>query len=279
MKSFLSLTLLALAVWTIGQSGPTQKNPPRDLELKPKLKTFIPLDIPFKDDRGRHVKIGDYFGEKPVVLVLVWYKCPGICIMEMEDMARSFSKLKMSLGVDYQALCVSINPNETPALARVVRKQYTDLYGRPGGQAGWNFLIGEKVDIDRLANAIGYKYKYDKITGQYAHPAGIVVLTSKGMISSCILGLDYQQKDLRYALTEAGDGKVGSVLDRAALWCGFIAHDGVTGRYTQNITRIVQAAFLLMFVGVLLSILWMSLRHRRRKLQMPTLPTTGGAER
>jgi protein SCO1 len=233
--------MLARATTTIGQSplGP----PVPDVGIDQHLDQNVPLDLAFRDEQGRAARLGDYFGDKPVVLVLAYYQCPMLCTQVLNGLTRTASALPWPAGEKYRIVVVSIDPTETAELAAAKKRTYLKLYTYRNTAAGWSFLTGDEANIKRLADAVGYRYRYDPVTRQYAHGSGIMVLTPGGKLSRYFYGIDYPTRDLRLALVEASEGKIGSPVDQVLLLC--FHYDPLTGKYglaIMNVLRVLGAA-------------------------------------
>jgi len=218
-------------------------NPATDIKFDQRLDNQIELSNTFRDESGATVPLSKYFdGKKPVVLVMPFYKCPGVCSAMLDGMVNSFSdpKNKFKIGRDFQAVTVSINPKEDAALATAKKKEYLSLLGIPGAENGWHFLTGDEANIRKLADEIGYIYKYNVATDNYAHASGIVVITPNGRVSHCFYGVEYPAGQMKLALTEAGEGKIGTPVDQIILACYHT--DPSTGRYGPAIFKIIQIA-------------------------------------
>ncbi len=180
----------------------------------------IPFDLKFTDDSGKIVRIGDYFNQdKPVILNLAYYTCPMLCNLVMNGIAQGVKQLDLLPGKDFQIISVSIDPHDSVTLAAEKRANYIKSIGKPITEAGWRFLIGSGDQSKALADAVGFEYYYDRDKNQYAHPAVIFVLTPDGHISRYLYGIEFKKNDLRLALLEASQGKIGSTLDRIILYC------------------------------------------------------------
>lgn len=238
--------------------------PPPGIAFEQRLGEEIPLDLPFVDDAGRPVRIGDYFGGKPVVLVPVYYKCPMLCGLELNALVRCLRVLKESAGREFQIVTFSIDPREQPPLAAQKRKQYLAQYGRAGSEPGWRFLTGEQESIDALCETIGFQTVYDPHTGQYAHAAGIVVCTPTGTISRYLLGVEFAPRELKLALLESSKGLVGSLSDHILMFC--FAYDPTRGRYGLAILNLLRAAGVLTVLAMAVGIGGM-LRQERLRAQ------------
>jgi len=214
--------------------------PIREVGFDQNLDQMLPLDVPFTDEHGRTVKIGDYFGRRPVVLAFVYYGCPMLCLQSLSSLASTLGVLSETPGDDFEVVSVSIDPRETPAMALEKKAHYVQRSGKPAIARGWHYLTGTEENIRRLTKAAGFRYVWDESAQQYAHPAGIVIATTEGKLSRYLFGIDYGPRDLRLALLDASEGKIGSPLKRALLYC--YHYDLATGRYSLAIMRIVQVA-------------------------------------
>lgn len=212
----------------------------REIGFDQNLGRMLPLDVEFKDEQGRTVTVGDYFGKRPVVLSFVYYGCPMLCLESLSSLAATLGVLSETPGEDFEVVSVSIDPRETPAMALEKKGHYVERSGRPSIARGWHYLTGTEENIQRLTKAAGFRYVFDEATQQYAHPAGIVVATTEGKVSRYLFGIDYGPRDLRLAVLDASAEKVGSPLARALLYC--YHYDVATGRYSLAIMRIVRAA-------------------------------------
>ena len=208
------------------------------------------------------MKVGDYFGKRPVILLFVYYECPMLCTLELNGLLRNLRALTMTAGNEFDVVTVSIDPTETPALARVKKAGYLKKYGRPGSEPGWHFLTGTDPNVRRLADTVGFKYVYDPKSKQYAHPAGLVVVTPGGRLARYIYGVDFPANNLRWSLIEASAGKIGTPVDRLLLMC--FHYDPSTGRYNFAVMSAVRASGVLTVVS-LLAFMLLSHQNDRRK--------------
>jgi protein SCO1/2 len=213
-----------------------------------------------RDESGRAVRLGDYFGRRPVVLSLAYYGCPMLCTLSLNGLASALKTLSFDAGREFEVVTVSFEPKETPEQATAAKKTYLDRYGRPAAAGGWHFLTGDAAAIAAVTRAVGFRFAWDEETRQYAHPTGIVVATPQGRIARYLYGVEYAPKDLRFALVEASSGRVGSPVDQLLLYC--YEYDPVRGRYGAAILRTVR------FFGILtvlsLVTLIAVLRYRER---------------
>jgi len=198
----------------------------------------VPLDLAFKDEAGRDVHLGDYFKDRPVILTLVYYRCPSLCTMVLNDMVRSIRTMDLTAGKDFQIVTVSFDPNETPDLAAAKKKQYMASYHHPGAENGWHFLTGKQPEISRLTESVGFHYAWDEGSKTYAHASGIMILTPSGKISRYFYGIDYAPSDLKLSLIAASSRKIGSPTEKILLYC--FCYDPKTGRYGLMVWRMVQ---------------------------------------
>ena len=208
----------------------------------------IPMDLEFVDDSGRIVRLGDYFGDKPVVLTPVYYSCPMLCNLILDGMVRTASDLRFDIGDQYEVVTFSFDHRETTEMARAKKDLYTRRYGREGVEKGWHFLTADQPTIRSLMDAIGFRFGYDQTLDQYAHPAGIVVVTPDGKISRYFYGFEFSSRDLRLGLVEAGEGKVGSPVDQVLLLC--YSYDPATGKYSRVAMDAVRVGGTVTAVGV-----------------------------
>ncbi len=226
-----------------------------------RLNEQLPLDLPFKDEAGRSVKLGDYFGRKPVVLAFVYYECPMLCTQVLNGLESALRVINESIGMEFDVVTVSFDPRETPVLAAGKKKAYLDRYQRPSAEQGWHFLTGEQASIDALTRAAGFSYVYDEDTAQFAHASGIVVATPAGKLSRYFFGIDYSPRDLKFALIESSSEQIGSLAERLLLYC--YHYDPATGNYGFLAMRAVQmggAVTLVALVGFVL----VSIRREHR---------------
>ncbi|TDI84532.1 MAG: SCO family protein [Caldithrix sp.] len=236
-----------------------------DVGIEQRLDEELPLDLVFRDEAGREVQIGDYFGDRPVILSLVYYECPMLCTMVLNGLVSSLADLDFDVGNEFEVVTVSFNPKDTPDLASRKKQTYLGKYGRDGAEDGWHFLTGEAGSIEALTEAVGFKYKFIPETGEFVHASSIMVLTPLGKLSKYFYGIYYPELDLRLGLVEASDNKIGSPVDQILLYC--YHYDPTTGKYgmvIMNVIRVAGTLTVLMLVGFMLL---MFRRDRQRKEQ------------
>jgi protein SCO1/2 len=254
------------AAW--GQEA--DKVPPaaQDVGVTEHLGDTLPMDATFKDAKGETVRLGDFFtGQRPVLLTLNYYSCPMLCTLQLNGLVSAMKGLDWTPGQDYVVLSVSFDPSEQPELAAGKKSNYLEMLGQPDAANGWRFLTGEKQSIVALTNAVGFRYRWDEKSEQWVHPALLVVVTPEGRISRYLYGLQYEPNDLRFALVEAGNGKLGSTLDRVLLYC--FHYDADVGGYTLYARNIMTAGSILVLVllgGMLGLLWWREVRRRRRAI-------------
>jgi protein SCO1/2 len=214
--------------------------PLREIGFDQHLDQPVPLDTALRDEAGRAVRLGDYFGKRPVVMTFAYYDCPMLCTLVINGLSSALGVLSLEPGADFEIVTVSFDPRDTPASAAAKKAGYLARYKRPGAEAGWHFLTGDQGSIDRLTKAAGFRYVWDKETRQFAHPTGVMVLTPDGRLARYLFGIEYGPRDLRFAIVDASAGKVGSAADALLLYC--YHYDPITGRYGLAIMRAVRVA-------------------------------------
>jgi protein SCO1 len=203
-----------------------------------KLNDEIPLDLKFRDESGRVVPLSTYFGDKPVILSLVYFTCPMLCPMVEHGLLDALKGMSFDVGKQFTVLTVSFDPHDTPQMAQEKEATYLGLYGRKGAAQGWHWLTGDQASITALTRAVGFRYNYMPGTGQYAHATAIVVLTPQGKVSRYFYGIQYPAGGLRLALVEASHDRIGSPVDALLLFC--CAYDPATGKYGLLVSRLLM---------------------------------------
>jgi protein SCO1/2 len=235
----------------------------RDVGIDQKLNNRLPLDLHFRDEAGRDVRLGEFFATKPVIITPVYYGCPMLCTQILNGLVSGLKPVSFSAGDKFEVVAVSFDPSETPDLARKKKDSYMKRYGRPGSENGFHFLTGDERAIKALTGALGFRYTYDRATKQFAHASGLMIATPEGRISRYLYGVDYAPRDLRLALVEAGERKIGTVVDELLLFC--YHYDPATGKYgavAMNFLRIA-AVLTVIGMGIFLTILFrQDLKHR-----------------
>ena len=270
MKQRLPRTALILASWVlINISGvPTalgQAYSPEFIDqigIDQRLDEQVPLDLNFLDEQGKEVRLRDFFGERPVVLALVYYECPMLCTEVLNGLLRSLRALSFSAGQEFEVLTVSFDPEETPVLALTKKRMYLERYNRPGAADGWHFLTGSEDSIRQLTESVGFRYVYVPARDQFAHASGIMLLTPEGKVSRYFYGVEYPTRDLRLGLVEAAANQIGSAVDQVLLLC--FHYDPTTGKYGFVIMNVIRLAALATVVGLGMFMVPGFLRDRKK---------------
>ncbi len=235
-------------------SPPANVRPPglKNVGIQQNLNQQIPADLMFQDDLGRQVRLGDYFGKRPMILNLVYYNCPMLCGEVLSGLENSLRMMKFDVGKEFDVITVSFDPSETPEMAAKKKAEFLHRYKRAGAEQGWHFLVGPKDSVEALTKVAGFQYQYDEKTRQFAHVAAILILTPEGKIAQYYYGIEYPPKDLRLGLVEAGAGKIGNVVDALLLYC--YHYDPEQGKYSATIFRILRLGGIatMLFLGTLI---------------------------
>ncbi len=281
--AILAAILLALPAGVYGQEGGSRPTISKDVGVGPgleasatpeilkhvgieqKIGASLPLDLEFYDETGTPVKLGSYFGDKPVILSLVYYDCPMLCTEVLNGLNRSLAPLNFTIGDEFEVLSVSFDPRETPQLAVRKKAVYTQRYNRPGAKEGWHFLTGEAPAIDALTGTVGFNYVYDEDEGQFVHGSAIMIVSPKGTVSHYFFGIEYPSEDIRLALIESSEEKLGNVFDQIMLYC--FNYDPEQGRYGVVIMNSIRVAgvITLLAMGSFMVIMFKRDRRRRAK--------------
>jgi protein SCO1/2 len=267
---FLGATILALSALAAVPANAQEITTPAILKkvaIAQNLGEQIPPDLEFRDESGKTVRLGDFLGKKPVVLSLVYFDCPALCTEVLNGELRTLRTISLDLGKDFEAVTVSFEPKDTPALAKAKRDVYLGQYNRLDSAEHWHFLTGSQPSIDALTNAVGFQYAYDSAIRQYAHAAAIVVLTPDGRIDRYFYGVNYPARDVRLGLVEASQGKIGTLTDHAMLYC--YQYDPMTGKYGVVVTNVLRGAGALtvLLLGLFMTVMF--LRERKRPSGIP----------
>ena len=220
----------------------------RKIVFEQKLNSEVALDLPFRDETGKLVRLGDYFGRKPVILVPGYYGCPMLCTLVLDGLIESMQDLKKSVGQQFVVLNFSIDPNEKPDLAAAKKRTYLRRYGRPEAAEEWHFLTGDSSAIQKLTDQIGFRYAYDPATKQYAHPSGFVVMTPQGKVARYFFGVDFSAKDLDSALDAASSNRASSPVQQLLLLC--FHYSPITSKYGGYILAFVRVCGVATLLGL-----------------------------
>ena len=254
-------------------SKPSAQVSPDDLKnigIDQRLDQQVPLELEFKDETGKTVKLGDYFQSgRPVILNLVYYTCPMLCGEELAGLSSALGVLRFTPGKEYEVVTVSINPDETPEVAAEKKKVFVDRMNerleKKSDGTGWHFLTGQQAEIQQLADAVGFHYKRDTKTAQFIHSAAIMIVTPQGKLAQYYYGVEYSPKDLRLGLIEASRNKIGNLVDQIQLYC--FHYDPKSGRYGATITSLLRlgGAATVLLLGGLLIVMYRREPHDSRK--------------
>jgi protein SCO1/2 len=233
----------------------------REIGIDQKLNARLPLELAFRDESGQLVPLQQYFGAKPVILAFVYYECPMLCTQVLNGLLESLKTLSFDAGKQFNVITVSFDPGETSALAAAKKNIYLKQYGRAGAEQGWHFLTGDTASIRQLTQAAGFRYKYDPVTDQFAHASGIMVITPAGKMARYFFGIEYAGRDLRLALVEASENKIGSLVDQVLLYC--FHYDPSIGKYGLVIMNVLRLAGIATVVALATFMIVMFRRDRR----------------
>ena len=228
--------------------------------LDQRIGESIPLDLAFTDETGQPVTLARYFGKRPVILALVYYECPMLCTQVLNGLVSALGVLNFDVGREFDVVAVSFNPKEGPGLASQKKAAYVERYGRPQSAGGWHFLTGSQASIDALTKAVGFRYAYDEKIGQYAHGAGIELLTPQGVLAKYFYGIEFSARDIRLGIIEASSERIGTAIDDVLLLC--YHYDPATGAYGASVLRMVRAGGIATIVAFAV-FLTVSLRRER----------------
>jgi protein SCO1 len=263
VAAFAFLSLFAAPPVAASKHAP---DPLDDVRFDQLLGAPLPLDVALRDENGRDVRLGDYFGTTPVLLVPGYFRCPTLCPVTRDGVLKLLDQVGLELGREFTVLSFSIDPRESPADALALQQEYAARFSKPGFAEGWHFLTGTQDAIAQITEAIGFTAVYDELTDQYSHAAGIVVATPEGTIARYFYGIDYVASDVRLGLVEASQNKIGSIVDQLFLLC--YRYDPASARYTPLIMTIMRIGFVLTTLALGIGLFWMS----RQSRQPPTPP-------
>jgi protein SCO1/2 len=235
-----AVAILLVAIPAFAQVSSDSAKLPGHVTIAQKLNTQVPFDLQFRDEQGKVVRLGQFFKKgRPVLLNFVYFRCPMLCPMVLEGTTTSLTHLKFGIGKEFDVITVSIDPRDKAADAARFKEKYVRHYGRLDAADGWHFLTAHESAVKKLADTVGFQYTYDSRTDQFAHGAALLVLTPEGRTSRYFYGFEYKPRDLRLAIVEASEGKVGNVTDQMLLLC--FHYDPATGKYSRNAMMFARA--------------------------------------
>lgn len=226
--------------------------PLKAVAIEQKLNAQLPLTATFKDETGRTVTLGEFFGKKPVVLALVYYDCPMLCTQVLNGLVGALKQDSFNPGQEFEIVVISFDSRETPEMAQKKKAVYLDRYGRPQTAKGWHFLTGDETNVKAVTETVGFKFFWDDATNQFAHASAIMVVTPEGRLSHYFYGIEYPPRDVHLALTEASGGKIGSAATQLLLYC--YHYDPTKGKYGFAIVNIIRLFAIFTIAGVVVLI-------------------------
>lgn len=267
--------LWLLLVFSVGHAF-AQGSPPqpgnkyaKQVNIDQRLGAQVRPDLTFRDESGKTVALGEYLGKRPVILTLVYYQCPMLCTQVLNGLVKSLKVMKEEPGVDFDLLTISIDPKETPMLAAEKKGAYLTEYERPGASANWHFLTGDETAIRSVADSVGFRYLYDSASGQYAHAAGIMVLTPAGKVAGYQYTVEFAPNELQQTLADAANEKIGKPI-QPLIWLCF-EYDPLTAKYGFSIRKALQSGSILMAIGIVTMVVILKRRERKSRIDDPAL--------
>lgn len=265
LQSFISGFLVLCSMTATSQAESSIVDPLRAASLEQQLGSQVPLDLEFTNSEGKQVRLADLMNnDRPVILNLVYFECPMLCNMTMDGLLETLRAIDFRVGQDFDIITLSFDSREGPKLAAGKKKSVLKAFGKPEAGENWHFLTGEKDAIRKLTDSVGFQFQYDPLTRQYAHSAGLIVLTSDGIVSRYLQGVQY--RDLRLSIVEASNGEVSTVADNILLLC--YQYDPASGKYgfaVLTVIRIGGIAMVALIAGYVI-------HHIRREKQTPSDP-------
>jgi protein SCO1/2 len=254
--------------------GVDRPAPLKQVGIDQKLNSQVPLDLRFKDETGRTVKLGEFFGKRPVILAPVYYECPMLCTQILNGLVRSLKAVTFNPGEEFEVVVFSFDARDTTALAAEKKQNYLRRYDRKGTEAGWHFLTGDIDSIKTLTSAIGFRYVWDAHTNQFAHASAVMLVTPQGRLSKYFYGIEYAPKDVRLGLIEAAQNKIGTPVDQLLLFC--FHWDSTTGKYTataMNVLRLAGGTTILLLGGFVVIMLRRDVKQKGKRASISARPT------
>jgi len=263
-----------------GNAGPAASAMPaalKDVGFSPPLNGPMPLDLLFRDETGRSVRLREYFGQKPVVLAFVYYRCPMLCDQVEQGVVGVLRMLSFNPGRDYEVVFVSFDSRETPEMAAEKKKKALAHFRRPEADSGWHFLTGSRESVEAATKAANFRFSFDAKNNLFAHASGVLLLTPDGRISRYFYGVEYPGRDMRLGLVDASAGKIGTPMDHVLLFC--YHYDPTAATYSASILRIIRLAGVLTILCLVGGILISRRRETLAAARNLSRPLAGGQER
>lgn len=241
---------------------------PKEIEgvgITEKLGDEIDLTLSFTNEKGESVRLGQYFSNKPVILSIVYYACPSLCNYHLNGLNEALKELKWTVGDQFELIAVSMDHRENPELAKTKMQSYIEEYGRPESASGWHFLTGTEENVKKLTDQLGFRFKWNAEAKEYAHASAANILTAGGKISRYLHGIQFDKKDIKLALLEASDGKIGSIVDQVILYC--FQFDPKKNKYTLYAYNVMRAGgvFMVLLLAMFLIPFWIREKKTSRR--------------
>lgn len=237
----------------------------KKIGIEQKLGETLPSDAVLRDENGKDVQLGSFFGKRPVIIAFVYYECPMLCNQVLNGLTGSLKGISLDAGKDFDVVAISFDAREHAKsdLAKNKKTGYMERYGRPGTENGWHFLTGTQEELDKVTNAAGFSYKWDEKSEQFAHAGGIMITTPEGKLSRYLFGIDYSPKDVKFGVMESSNNKVGSAAEQLLLYC--YHYDPSTGKYGLAVLRIMRIGGIatLAAMGLMGFVFW---RRNKKKV-------------
>jgi protein SCO1/2 len=237
----------------------------KNVSIEQKLNQPLPLDAIFSDENGAKVKLGDYFGRrKPVVIALVYFECPMLCTEVLNGLTGSLKGISLDAGKDFDVVAISFDAREDGKsdLVKSKKDSYVARYGRPDSANGWHFLTGAQSEIDKVTKSLGFNYYWDDETNQFAHAGAVMVITPQGLISRYLYGIDYPPRDLKFAIMESGEERIGSLAEQLYLYC--FHYNPATGTYGLAVITVIRVFGIAVLLGIIAMWIYFWQRNKRK---------------
>ena len=235
-----SLTVAILLLLLTGSLFAQSRTPVplQNVDVEQMLGAQVPLNVLFKNEKGEDVRISDLLDDKPAILTLVYYECPMLCTQVLNGLITSLRPISFTPGKEFNIITISFDPDESTNLAAAKKTAYLQQYGKSGAEQGWHFLTGNQEAIRQITSSVGFKYKYDPEIDQFAHASVIMILTPEGRVSRYFYGIEYPSRDVRWALVDASQKKIGTIADKILMYC--FHYDPKLGKYSAQVVNLIR---------------------------------------